>query len=117
MEKLNIDKIAKLAHVSKSVVSRVLNDHPNVSDVARSRVIATIKKYGYKPNVTAQNLAKNRSYVIGVLTDRRPNNEMSNGYWSLFNLGLFDKCRKEGYFTRFTFVDTANLNKNYNSFI
>jgi len=111
MEKLNIDKIARLSLVSKSVVSRVLNDHPNVSDAARSRVMSTIKKYGYKPNSTAQNLATNRSHVLGVLTDRRPNNEMSNGYWSLFNLGLFDKCRKEGYFTRFTFVDAGNLNQ------
>ncbi len=111
MEKLNIDKVARLAHVSKSVVSRVLNDHPNVSDAARSRVTTVIEKYGYKPNTTAQNLAKNRSCVLGVLTDRRADNEMSSGYWSLFNLGLFDECRKKGYFTRFSFVDTKNMNQ------
>jgi DNA-binding LacI/PurR family transcriptional regulator len=115
MEKLNIDKIAELACVSKSVVSRVLNDHPNVSDVARSRVRTVIKKYGFRPNASAQNLAKNRSYVIGVLTDRRPDNEMSSGYWSLFNLGLFDECIRRGYFTRFSFVDTRNRNQSKHS--
>ncbi|MGF1671828.1 MAG: LacI family DNA-binding transcriptional regulator [Balneolaceae bacterium] len=115
MEKLNIEKVAKLAHVSKSVVSRVLNDHPNVSDVARSRVLSIVKKYNYKPNSIAKNLAKNRSFVLSVLTDRRPNNEVSSGYWTLFNLGLFDECIKNGYFSRFSFVDTRNQNQSRHS--
>ena len=47
MQKLTIDHIAKLAYVSRTVVSRVLNKHPNVSAEARERVMQVIKEYNY----------------------------------------------------------------------
>ena len=56
-QKLNIDDIARLAYVSRSVVSRVLNNRPNVSNEARERVQAVIEKYNYRPSATARSLA------------------------------------------------------------
>lgn len=35
---MNTSEIAKLAHVSRTTVSRVLNGHPNVSEKTRRRV-------------------------------------------------------------------------------
>ena len=37
--KLTIRQIAKLAGVSRSTVSRVINDHPNVSPETREQVL------------------------------------------------------------------------------
>ena len=37
---MNTSEIAKLAHVSRTTVSRVLNGHPNVSEKTRRRVNA-----------------------------------------------------------------------------
>ncbi|MGD8463727.1 MAG: LacI family DNA-binding transcriptional regulator [Anaerolineae bacterium] len=45
-EKLTIRQIAKLAGVSRSSVSRVLNDHPNVSPETREQVQKVIEEDG-----------------------------------------------------------------------
>ena len=48
MQKLNIDDIARLAFVSRSVVSRVLNKRPNVSTEARDRLRYGIHWVAYR---------------------------------------------------------------------
>ena len=47
---MTIKDIAKLAGVSVSTVSRVLNDRPDVSEDSRRRVRAVIKAHKYVPN-------------------------------------------------------------------
>lgn len=64
---MNLEDIAKLAGVSRSTVSRVINNDPNVSDRARTRVQATIDKVGYRPNAAARALASHRSHAIGLV--------------------------------------------------
>jgi LacI family transcriptional regulator len=63
----SIKEVCELAKVSKSTVSRVLNDHPGVSEETREKVIQAVKQLGYRPNATAQALASNRSNCIGML--------------------------------------------------
>ena len=53
-EKLTIRHIAKLAGTSRSSVSRVLNDHPNVSPEVRARVREVIAETGYQPDPIAR---------------------------------------------------------------
>lgn len=98
MGKLSIDEVAKLAYVSRSVVSRVLNDHKNVSDEARERVLEVVEEYNYKPSSVARGLATNRSYEIGILAPRRCDEALANGFWSLLHLGIFEECIQQGYF-------------------
>ncbi|MEL7832667.1 LacI family DNA-binding transcriptional regulator [Fodinibius sp. Rm-B-1B1-1] len=98
MEKLSIDEVAKLAYVSRSVVSRVLNDHPNVSDEARERVLEVVEKYNYRPSSVARGLATNQSYEIGILAPRRCDEALANGFWSLLHLGIFEECIQQGYY-------------------
>ena len=59
--------VARIAGVSHQTVSRVLNAHPNVSAVTRSRVMAAIKQLDYRRNVAARALATGRSQTIGVV--------------------------------------------------
>ena len=40
------EEIAKLANVSRSTVSRVINHYPNVPEETRIKVMDVIKKYG-----------------------------------------------------------------------
>jgi DNA-binding LacI/PurR family transcriptional regulator len=107
MERLNIDKVAKLAHVSRSVVSRVLNNHPNVSDEARVRVMKVVKKYNYRPNSVARSLATQSTYQIGVLTSRIEDESLGNGYWTLLYLGIFEECIRRGYYVRLSFYSSS----------
>ncbi len=47
----NVRHIAKQAGVSITTVSRVLNNHPGVSDAARQAVLAAVNQAGYVPEV------------------------------------------------------------------
>lgn len=67
-KKSTIDDIAKLANVSKSTVSRVLNDTTPVHKEKRAAVEAAMKALDFKPNVFARSLAGGQSKTIGVLS-------------------------------------------------
>jgi LacI family transcriptional regulator len=60
-------EVAARAGVALSSVSRVLNDHPDVSDDMRSRVQRSISDLGYEPNLLASSLRRGASYTIGLI--------------------------------------------------
>ncbi|SDL74897.1 LacI family DNA-binding transcriptional regulator [Nonomuraea jiangxiensis] len=67
MQKITIRDIARLAGVSKSTVSLVLNNSPRVDPETRRRVLAIIRRHNYVPNATASALAKGRPPFIGMI--------------------------------------------------
>ncbi|GAB91436.1 LacI family DNA-binding transcriptional regulator [Gordonia rhizosphera] len=62
-----IRDVAAHAGVSKSVVSRVLRDEPNVSEERRARVRDAMAELDYRPNTMARGLSQSRSGTIGVV--------------------------------------------------
>jgi LacI family transcriptional regulator, galactose operon repressor len=66
-----MNDVARLAGVSQTTVSFVLNKTPNVSipEETRERVWAAVEKLGYRPNALAQGLRMQRSNIIGFITD------------------------------------------------
>lgn len=64
-----IKDVAKLAGVSISTVSRVMNDSKPVSPEARRKVEDAIKKLDFKPNELARSLVMKRSNLIGVVVE------------------------------------------------
>lgn len=61
--------VAALAGVSKSLVSLVLRESPQVSPERREAVLKAISELNYEPNVAASNLAGKSSGLIGVVID------------------------------------------------
>ncbi len=55
---MNIRDIARLAGVGVSTVSRVINDHPDVKDETREKILKIIKESNYIPNNSARILKK-----------------------------------------------------------
>jgi len=108
---MTIDQVAELAYVSRSVVSRVLNDHPNVSDEARERVLEVIEEHNYRPNSMARSLATDRSYELSILTPRRGEESLANGYWPLLYSGIFEQCLERGYFVSLSMVSPQMQDK------
>ena len=71
---MTIKDIAKEAGYSVGTVSRVLNDHPDVSDKARKKVMAVVKKNHFKLNNNAKHLKQQSNSGIAVIV--KGNNNM-----------------------------------------
>jgi len=65
--KPTIDDIARIAGVSKTTVSRVLNHKPDVDPATRQRILKIVEEQAYVPSITASGLAGGRSRLIGML--------------------------------------------------
>lgn len=63
----NIKDLAKLAGVSVTTVSRVLNEHPYVSETKRVAVLEAIKATNYHKNINAVHLSKGKTLLMGVV--------------------------------------------------
>ena len=63
----SIRDVAKLAGVSPSTVSRVMNGTAKVDEEKMQRVLNAISETGFKPNEVARSLFKKSSRIIGVI--------------------------------------------------
>ncbi|MBI1278461.1 MAG: LacI family DNA-binding transcriptional regulator [Anaerolineaceae bacterium] len=59
--------VAEMSGVSYQTVSRVINNHPYVSDDARQRVEVAIEALGYRPNKVATKLRSKSSKTIAII--------------------------------------------------
>lgn len=66
---ITLKEIAKECGVSTVTVSNILNGKPNVSEETRKKVLAEIKRTGYRPNTVARNLRKRSSKTVAVIAE------------------------------------------------
>ena len=90
---MNLEDIASLAGVSRSTVSRVINNHPRVSDKARRRVQRVIDEHHYKPNAAARSLVTQRTQTIGVLIPQALPDVFTDPWFPILVQGCLDGCR------------------------
>lgn len=62
-----LEDIARLANVSKSTVSRALNDSPLISAETRAHIQAIAREQGFCLNVAARNLSLRQSHTIAFV--------------------------------------------------
>ncbi|WP_161880595.1 LacI family DNA-binding transcriptional regulator [Deinococcus alpinitundrae] len=67
MAKPSVLDVARTAGVGASTVSRVLNNHPNISNGARARVLAAVEALGYTPDLNARSLRSGQTQAVSVL--------------------------------------------------
>jgi len=67
---ISINDVARMAGVSITTVSRVINKSPSVKGKNRSRMLDAIKQLKYEPSVLAQRLATGKSNVVALLIPR-----------------------------------------------
>ena len=90
--KLTISDIARLAKVSKSSVSIVLNNKPGVSEETRKKILEIVNKYNYKPSHLAQSLVARKTKSIGLIIS-----EIDNPFFTKVMKGVYDTCSNLGY--------------------
>jgi DNA-binding LacI/PurR family transcriptional regulator len=103
-EILNIQEIARRAHVSHSTVSRVINNVETVDRKLARRVRAVIREVGYRPNYQARALARGRSRMVGLIVSEL---NASNPFFSE-TIFYFERAAvKLGYEVLISFADMA----------
>src|SRR3974390_1491009 len=86
-----IHDVAKLAGVSPTTVSRVVNDERNVRETTKAAVITAIKRLQYAPNTAARSLAGAAGARVGLLYGNP-----SAAYLSEFLVGALDEASRTG---------------------
>jgi DNA-binding LacI/PurR family transcriptional regulator len=62
-----VKDVADLAGVSTATVSRVLNNHPQVADETRARVLSAVEQLGYQPSRVARRLRVKSTQILGLI--------------------------------------------------
>jgi LacI family transcriptional regulator len=90
---ITLEEIARHAGVSRSTVSRVMNDHPNVDRETRSHVLAVAERLNYHPNIAARGLAAGgRTHIIGIVIPTGVSNLFADPYFPLLIQGIASAC-------------------------
>lgn len=91
-----ISDIAKKANVSRTLVSRVLNNKPGVSTRNREKILAIIEETHYVPSGLARSLVTQKTGAIGVIMD-----ELCNEFFMKLIAGLQDAGEQHQYHVLF----------------
>lgn len=113
---MNSKKISELAGVSRSTVTRVLNNYPDISDETREKVLKVIREHQYYPNISAQKLAGKRSGIIGLLVytgessrDIGKSKKITESlYYSELISRLVDSADELGYMILVSYINKAD---------
>nr|WP_318381588.1 LacI family DNA-binding transcriptional regulator [uncultured Enterobacter sp.] len=89
--------IARVANVSKSTVSRVLNNQTNISPEARERVLKAIEELHYQPNKLARALTSNGFDAIMVISTRPSKTTSGNPFFSEVLNAITARAEREGF--------------------
>lgn len=84
--------VAKLAGVTPTTVSRVINNRGYISEKTRNKVNEAMDQLGYQPNEIARSLTKQKSNTIGVIVPH-----ISHPYFSKLISNLENEAAKNGY--------------------
>lgn len=90
--KVTMNDVSKLARVSTSTVSHVINGTRVVNEETRKRVMDAIEQTGYIPNLMAKSLKQSSTHTIGLVVS-----DLRNEFF-VDVIGTIDaEARKEGY--------------------
>lgn len=98
-----LEQIAALAGVSRSTVSRVINDHPSVDPDTRERVLRVIREQDYHPNGAARALASRRSHIIGLVIPQAMSAVFTDPYFPILIQGVSTACEERDYYLLLSF--------------
>ncbi len=99
-----LEEIAAMAGVSRSTVSRVINDQPNVGAATRAHVWQVVREHEFHPNSAARTLARRRSQIIGLIIPQAFGAVFADPYFPTLIQGISVACEQRGYHLMISFV-------------
>jgi LacI family transcriptional regulator len=112
LNNLTLEDIAEQAGVSRSTVSRVVNNQSNVSDKVRERVLNVIQDTHFHPNAAARTLASQRSWTIGLVLPLSVSLFFTDPYYPNLTKGIAQACNQNNYTLAFFLVNNKEDEQN-----
>jgi len=75
---VTLKDIAKTVGKSVAAVSKALNDHEDISPATREQIKQVARQMGYRPNITARRLQKQRTETLGLVVPTFFNKETTS---------------------------------------
>ncbi len=99
VKKVTSQDVAKLAGVSRTTVSLVLNDVPgtHIPESTRQRVLEAARKLNYYPAAAARSLASGKTHVIGLVLCEGPDKVSADAFLPDVMRGIADEVSKHDY--------------------
>lgn len=107
------EDIAKLAGVSRSTVSRVINNYGNVPENTRKKVMKVIEQYNFHPNISARVLAGKKTdtiglFIVSIAEKGNVNRIYRNNYFSPFIDAVIDNANANGIYVLVNSIYSEN---------
>lgn len=100
-----IKDVAKMAGVSPSTVSRVIADHPKISQATKDRVAEAMEVLQYRPNAIARSLANKSTKTLGLLLPNSDEDLLQNPFYVQVMRGISRYAQKAGYYILYSYTD------------
>jgi len=86
--------VARIARVDISLISRVVNNDPNLAilPATRDRIVAALDETGYRPNIQARGLRMARTFMIGFMLP-----DLANPIYGPIVEGAIQRAEQMGY--------------------
>ncbi len=106
--RITIGELAKIAGVSKTTVSRVLNMKPDVDPETRQKILQLIDEYDFHPNAFAKAISLQKSSYIGLIIPHEAAYIFSNPFYTEVMRGVSTEIDKRGYFMVMCYAHEVN---------
>lgn len=92
-----LEEVARMAGVSRSTVSRVVNEHPNVGTETRQRVWEAIRQSGYRPHAVARSLVTKRTHIVGIVIPELVTALFTDPFFPILLRSATESCNEHRY--------------------
>lgn len=94
---VTIKDVAKRAQVAPSTVSRVIADHPKITQETKEKVRKIMQELGYHPNLLARKLVTQSSQTIGIIRKTSSKHSLSDPFFPAALQGMSDLLHQKEY--------------------
>lgn len=95
--KVTIKDVARLAGVSPATVSRVIGNHPAITEKTQNKVKQAMKEVGYYPNLNARRLASKKAHALGIILPTETDDFYQNPFFPTVLRGINNRASQEDY--------------------
>ncbi len=103
---ISLRDIAEKTGFSIKTVSRALNDHQDVSESTRQKILSIAEKYSYYPNQIAKSLRTKKAFTIGYIVP-----DITNEFYGKVGIVIEREFRKRGYSLLISFTEESAKNE------